>query len=138
MTQDIRWMQRFENYDRALKLLREPFAGDVTALSALERGGTIQRFEVALELAWKTLKDYLEHEGREVSAATPRAVLKEAAVFGILGDAHVWIDMVESRNRLSHTYDGSTFDEVVLAIRDRYLVAFDSLHAWLLERSVSG
>jgi nucleotidyltransferase substrate binding protein (TIGR01987 family) len=135
--QDIRWKQRFENYDRALALLREPFAGDVTALSALERGGTIQRFEVALELAWKTLKDFLEHEGREVAPATPRAVIREAAAFGILRDAQTWIDMLESRNRLSHTYDGSTFDEVVLAIRDRYLKAFVALHAWLLERSAS-
>lgn len=45
--------------------------------------------------------------------------------------------MLESRNRLSHTYDGSAFDEVVLALRDRYLAAFETLHAWLLERSVS-
>ncbi|MBI5167949.1 MAG: nucleotidyltransferase substrate binding protein [Candidatus Eisenbacteria bacterium] len=137
MTQDIRWMQRFENFERALVLLQEPFAGDVTRLSALERGGVIQRFEVALELAWKTLKDYLEHEGRPVSPATPRQVFKEAAAAELVEHGGLWLDMLESRNRLSHTYDGSRFEEAVLAMRDRWLTAFVALHDVLLERRES-
>ena len=78
MTVDVRWRQRFQNYDRAVRLLREPFERDVATLSALEREGTIQRFEVALELGWKTMKDYLEHEGRTLLPVTPRNVVKEA------------------------------------------------------------
>lgn len=135
MTQDIRWQQRFENYERALALLREPFAGDVTRLTALERGGVIQRFEVALELAWKTLKDLLEHEGRTLSPATPRSVFKEAAAAGLVSDGDVWLEMIEARNRLSHTYDGSTFEVAVLSLRDRWLAAFDELSGMLRRRA---
>ena len=134
MHQDVRWKQRFQNFDRAVVLLREPIERDVTTLSELEKEGTIQRFEFALELAWKTLKDYLEFEGRVIDPVTPRNVIKEAFAARILRDGQVWIDMLDHRNLLSHTYDEVTFDKAVLAIRDRYLAAIEDLHLWFMER----
>jgi nucleotidyltransferase substrate binding protein (TIGR01987 family) len=134
--QDIRWKQRFQNFDRAVALLREPFARDVATLSNLEKEGTVQRFEFTVELAWKTLKDYLEFEGQVLDPVTPRNVIKEAFTAGILNDGQVWIDMLNHRNLLSHTYDEATFGTAVLAIRDRYLAAIEELHLWLLERSI--
>jgi nucleotidyltransferase substrate binding protein (TIGR01987 family) len=135
--QDIRWQQRFQNFDRAVLLLREPIERDVTTLSSLEKEGTIQRFEFAVELAWKTLKDYLESEGRVIAPVTPRNVIKEAFAARILGDGQVWIDMLDHRNLLAHTYDAVEFDKAVLAIRDRYLGAFLTLHSWLKARALS-
>jgi nucleotidyltransferase substrate binding protein (TIGR01987 family) len=131
---DIRWKQRFQNFDRALILLREPIERDVATLSALEKEGTIRRFEFALELAWKTLKDFMEYEGRVIDPVTPRHVVKEGFAAHILRDGQVWIDMLDHRNLLSHTYDAAAFDQAVLAIRDRYLAAFEELHIWLMER----
>lgn len=136
MPDDIRWQRRFDNFDRAVVLLREPFGRDVTQLTALEREGTIQRFEFAVELAWKTLKDDLEHEGRTLAPVTPRHVVKEAFSARIIRDGQVWIDMLDHRNLLAHTYDAATFEQVVLAIRDRYLAAIEELHAWLLVRRI--
>jgi nucleotidyltransferase substrate binding protein (TIGR01987 family) len=133
---DIRWKQRFQNFDRAVVLLREPIERDVTTLSNLEKEGTIQRFEFAVELAWKTLKDYLEYEGRVIEPLTPRNVIKEAFAARILRDGQVWIDMLDHRNLLSHSYDAAAFDQAVLAIRDRYLAAIEELHLWFMERSV--
>jgi nucleotidyltransferase substrate binding protein (TIGR01987 family) len=134
MAQDIRWHQRFHNFDRAVVLLREPIERGVTELSPLEKEGTIQRFEFAVKLAWKTLKDYLQLEGREIDLVTPWHVVKEAFAAHILRDGQVWIDMLDHRNLLSHTYDAATFDQAVIAIRDRYLAAIEELHAWFLER----
>jgi nucleotidyltransferase substrate binding protein (TIGR01987 family) len=134
MTADIRWQQRFQNFDRAVVLLREPFERDLGTLSALEQEGTIQRFEFALELAWKTLKDYLEHEGRVVQPVTPRAVIKEAFAARIVADGQTWIDMLDHRNLLSHTYDHRVFAQALVAVRDRYLAAFEQVHEWLLLR----
>jgi len=134
--QDIRWKQRFQNFDRAVILLREPFERDVATLSNLEKEGTVQRFEFTLELAWKTLKDYLESEGQVIDPVTPRNVVKEAFTAGIVNDGQVWIDMLNHRNLLSHTYNAATFDAAVLAIRDRYREAIEDLHLWLLERSI--
>lgn len=134
MTQDIRWMQRFENYDRALKLLREPFDGDVTALSALERGGVIQRFKLVFHLAWGTLQDFFEFEGIAETAGTPHAFIQEAASLGLLSDGAVWLDMLDVHGRLSQTYDESGFEDVVLALRGRYLAAFESLREGYVAR----
>ncbi len=136
MTQDIRWQQRFQNFDRAIVLLREPIERGVDSLSALEKEGTIQRFEFAVELAWKTLKDYLEFQGQIIATLTPRSVIKTAFAARILVDGQVWIDMLDHRNLLSHTYDESTFDRAVIAIRDRYMAALEELHGWFLERRV--
>jgi len=134
MTRDIRWKQRFQNFDRAVVLLREPLKRGIDTLSALEKEGTVQRFEFALELAWKTLKDYLEHEGTVIEPVTPRNVIKEAFAARILGDGQVWIDMLDHRNVLSHTYDSATFEKAVQAIDKRYYLAIDALHAWFMER----
>ena len=118
-----------------MTLLHEPFVRDIATLSALEREGTIQRFEVAVELAWKTLKDYLEYEGQSLQPVTPRNVIKEAFSAGLLTDGQVWIDMLDHRNLLAHTYDAGHIDRAVEAIRDRYLAAFDALHAWFAARA---
>lgn len=134
MILDVRWQQRFQNFDRAVVLLREPIERDVTTLSNLEKEGTIQRFEFAVELAWKTLKDYMESEGKILAPVTPRNVIKEAFAARIISDGQVWIDMLDHRNLLAHTYDEATFDKAVLAIRDRYLNAIEELHLWLMER----
>jgi nucleotidyltransferase substrate binding protein (TIGR01987 family) len=135
MIQDIRWKQRFHNFDRAVALLREPIDRGIETLSDLEKEGAIQRFEVAVELAWKTLKDYLEHEGAVIDPITPRNVVKEGFAARIIADGQVWIDMLDHRNLLSRTYDSVTFEKAVVAVRDRYQAAIEDLHAWFLARS---
>jgi len=128
---DIRWKQRFQNFDRAVHLLSEALAQGPSALSQLEKEGTIQRFEVCLELAWKTIKDYLEHSGVVVQPVTPRQVIKDAFAAKILPDGQVWIDMLDHRNLLSHTYDGSELERAIIALTSRYRPAFEALHTFL-------
>lgn len=131
---DIRWKQRFQNFDRAFVLLREVFDSGIGNLSQLEKEGLSHRFEFAYELAWKTLKDYLEESGIVVNPATPRNVIKEAFSARILDDGQVWIDMMLHRNLLSHTYDGKVFEKVIETVGQRYLSALDRLHIWFLEK----
>jgi len=134
MQPDIRWQQRFQNFDRAVTLLREPFARDVATLSELERAGTIRRFELTVELAWKTLKDYLEQEGQALNPLTPRGSVKAAFAAGILQDDQVWIDMLQYRLLLRHTYDAAMFEAACPTIRDRYQPAIEELHRWFMGR----
>jgi nucleotidyltransferase substrate binding protein (TIGR01987 family) len=136
MAEDIRWKQRFDNFDRAFVLLREVEERGVDSLSQMEKEGAIQRFEFAFELAWKTLKDYLEEIGIVVKPAAPRQVIKEAFTAGILDDAQVWIDMMLHRNLLSHKYDSKVFDEVLRVVTSRYFQAFDRLHDYFLHRVI--
>jgi nucleotidyltransferase substrate binding protein (TIGR01987 family) len=135
MSSDIRWKQRFDNFDRAFVLLREVYERKLDSLSRLEKEGAIQRFEVAFELAWKTIKDYLEESGVVVDPVTPRNVIKEAFTARLLDDADVWIDMMLHRNLLSHTYDIKVFEVVLQALAERYFPAFDRLHeSFLMKR----
>ena len=133
---DIRWKQRFDNFDRAFVLLREVNDRGVDTLSQLEKEGAIQRFEFAFELAWKTIKDYLEQDGIVVKPSTPRNVIKEAFAASLIDDGQVWIDMMLHRNLLSHTYNSKTFDEVLKVVSERYFSAFDQLHEFFISKAV--
>lgn len=136
-SKDIRWKQRFQNFDRAFKLLRSAMEEkSISEFSQLEQEGIIQRFEYTYELAWKTMKDYLQDNGVSLLEVTARSVIKEAYSSKVIQDGQVWIDMMLHRNLLSHTYDFSKFQEVLQAIEDSYLEAFSKFHIWLVERVV--
>ena len=128
---DIRWKQRFQNFDRAFVLLREALENGPDTLNQLEKEGVIQRFEFSFELAWKTLKDFMEQDGFVFATITPRQVLKDAFAAKILPDGQVWIDMLDHRNLLSHTYNLAKFEEAVKMVHEQYLAAFDQLHEFL-------
>lgn len=136
MTPDIRWKQRFQNFDRAYVLLRDAMENGPAALNPLEKEGVIQRFEYSFELAWKTVKDYLEDGGIIFATVTPRQVLKDAFAAKLISDGQVWIDMLDHRNLLSHTYNQANFEKAVEAIHVRYLPAMEALHDFFLQESL--
>lgn len=124
LMQDIRWTQRFSNFDRALKKLTEAVALSKTReLSELEQQGLIQGFEFVHELGWNVLKDFLEYDGIQ-NITGSRTATREAFKQGILQDGQVWIDMIESRNLSSHTYNEDTAMRLVGDILTRYYPAF--------------
>ncbi|MDA1275472.1 MAG: nucleotidyltransferase substrate binding protein [Verrucomicrobia bacterium] len=129
---DIRWKQRFQNFDRAFVLLRQSLENGPAALNQLEKEGVIQRFEYTFELAWKTVKDYLEESGIVFAIVTPRQVLKDGFAAKVIADGQVWIDMVDHRNLLSHTYNVANFEKAVDATAARYLPAMAALHEFFL------
>lgn len=129
MTTEERSRQRFENFTRALGLLREALTFPVAELSDLEREGLVQRFHYTFELAWQVLADRLEHEGVALDVATPRSTVRAAFAAGLLADGELWIDMINDRNRTVHTYDETRLEAVVANVRARYFAAFEALHA---------
>ena len=131
---DVRWKQRFQNFDRASTLLRQALETGTSTLSLLEKEGVIQRFEYSFELAWKTVKDFLEAGGLLITPVTPRQVLKDAFAAKVIANGQVWIDMLDHRNLLSHTYDSCVFEEAVEAIAARYLPAIEELRKFFKTR----
>jgi nucleotidyltransferase substrate binding protein (TIGR01987 family) len=129
MAQDIRWKQRFDNYQRALQQLT--LAIDLLVqrpLSDLERQGLIQGFKFTHELAWNVLKDYLEMEGIQGLVGS-RSTVREAFKRGLVSDGEAWMDMIEKRNLSSHTYNQEVAEIMASAIRERYYPAFIELQA---------
>ena len=127
MTLDIRWKQRFDNFQRALRQLT--LAMELKAqrpLSDLEQQGLIQGFEFTHELAWNVLKDYLEMEGIQGLVGST-STAREAFKRGLVRDGEVWMDMIEKRNLSSHTYNPAVANILALSIAERYYPAFCEL-----------
>ena len=127
-----RWRYRLVNYQRALALLREAMdKRKMSGLNQLETEGAVQRFEFTLELAWNVMKDYLEHEGLAFDQVTPRAVIRKAYQANLTEHGEVWMDALDARNKMSHTYNARVFEQVVGEIADRYLVVMEDLNRLL-------
>ena len=132
---EIRWKQRFQNFSRAYNLLNCALEeNDIDDLSNLEQEGVIQRFEYTYELAWKTLKDYLEYNGVNITEITARSVFKEAYSSGIIKNSEIFIDMMFSRNLLSHTYDFNKFRDILIKVKKDYLPELSDLYLFFMDR----
>ena len=56
--QELRWVLRLNNYEKALESLAAAVAlSKIRPLSELEKQGLIQAFEFTHELAWNVMKD---------------------------------------------------------------------------------
>jgi len=121
--QDIRWKQRFQNFEKALSQLRS--AAHKGDLSDLEKAGLVQVYEFTFELGWKTLKNYLEE--KKVVALYPRDTIRESFNHGLIRDGDTWMDMLEKRNLMSHTYDKEKADVAVSLIINSYMAVFEEL-----------
>jgi nucleotidyltransferase substrate binding protein (TIGR01987 family) len=134
MQKDIRWQQRFSNYKKALQQLGEAVAlSQSRELSDLEKLGMIQAFEYTHELAWSTLKDFLEYKGQTEIYGSKDASRK-AFQLNIIEDGEGWMDMIQSRNKTSHTYNKETAEEIVAAVTTSYYRLFIGLRSRLDKR----
>ena len=123
-TSDIRWVQRFQNYQRAYQLLQS--ALEIKNPSQVERAGIIQFFEMSFELAWKLLKDYLDDEG--FSTRSPRETIKQAFQMQLIIDGHQWLYALNDRNLTVHTYDEDKAIQIENKIRAQYFPLLEQLY----------
>lgn len=121
---DVRWLQRFANYTKALSQL-EKFI-DKIDLSDLEQQGLIQAFEYTFELAWNVIEDYYEFQG-ETDIQGSRDAFRLAFNRGLIQDGDTWMRMIDSRGKTSHTYNEEIVDEIAKAIVESYYYLFDEL-----------
>ena len=130
---DIRWQQRFANLQKAL--------GQLQAAIAEHRRDTanelivialIKAYEFSFELSWKTLKDLLAWNGLDVKL--PREVLKQAFATGLIENGQLWIDMLEQRNLMAHTYDQARANQAAELICLHYWQELQWLRQSLQER----
>jgi nucleotidyltransferase substrate binding protein (TIGR01987 family) len=127
--QDIRWLQRFQNYQKALAQLTQ--AVDLSRqreLSKLEQQGLIQGFEYTHELAWNTLKDFLEARGAAAIFGS-RDTTRAAFTAGLIDQGEVWMQMIQSRNQSTHTYNEEMMTQIVTAVIQTYMAEFTKLQS---------
>ena len=117
--QDIRWKQRFENFNKALSQFAKFI--DKKELNDLEEQGLIQSFEYTHELAWNVMKDFLTFEGIQ-NVIGSRSATREAFNKGLIEEGQIWMDMIISRNESVHTYNEETADKIVHKIKEIYFM----------------
>lgn len=131
MAHELRWQQRFQNFQNALSQLDEAIQLSHTRdLSTLEKQGIIHTFEYTYELAWNTLRDYLKWQGF-VDLAGSRDTIREAFSAGLLDNGDTWMAMLIDRNRTSHTYNEETAEAILKNIRHQYHAQYQALIARL-------
>lgn len=125
-----RWVQRFENFEKALDNFKATIGCiKKEGLNKIYTMALIQAYEIAFELAWKTLKDYLEYNG--IKTDTPRETIKEAFQKNIINNGQIWIEMMEARNKTLHTYREEFARELVSEILNNYAPLLDELQVYL-------
>ncbi|MDA3899730.1 MAG: nucleotidyltransferase substrate binding protein [Spirochaetes bacterium] len=135
MNDDIRWLQRFENYKKVLLNLN--MAVDLAGkreLSDLEKQGVIQSFEFTYEFAWNVLKDYYEAKG-EVGIQGSVDAFRLAFNRGLVSMGEVLLNTVKSRRLSSHSYNEEVAEEIFNLIVGSYIHAFNELQACLIKEA---
>lgn len=125
---DIRWIQRFSNFNKALRQLTK-FV-ETGALNELEEQGVIHSFEYNYELAWNTIKDFYENQG-ETNIQGSRDAIRLAFKRGLIENGEVWMEMIRSRTLTSHTYNEEIAQKIVKAINENYFQEFVKLQGKL-------
>lgn len=126
--EDIRWQQRFSNYQKALMRLSEAVdvlnSQDIVNVLELTllKEGLIQRFEYTHELAWKVMKDYLEYQGY-VDIRGSRDAIRKSLELNIISDRR-WMSTIEACNLTSHNYDDETAENIYGEIIEVYYPLF--------------
>ncbi len=132
-TEDVRWIQRLSNYNKALSQFVEAVNLALSKeLSNLEKQGLIQAFEFTHELAWNVMKDFLEARGNKAIYGS-RDATREAFQTELITKGDIWMDMIKSRNKTSHTYNEETANEIFTKIIEEYYRVFVSFQKVMQE-----
>lgn len=124
---DIRWEQRFSNFEKALQKLteaielvqasensnRSQFIESINyeKLDEIIKEGLIQRFEYTYEMAWNVMKDYASYQGINDLTGS-RDAIRFAFSAKLISDGESWMEMIKSRVLTTHTYNEATANEV--------------------------
>jgi len=131
--QDIRWLQRLSNFNKAFEQLKS-FV-DYPQLNEMEEQGLIKSFEYTYELSWKTLQDLLKYKGYQ-GIIGPKPVIEQSFQDGYILNGKAWMRMHQSRNMTSHTYDQNTAREIIKSIQSDYFELFQQLQNRLYKESL--
>jgi len=117
LEQDTRWKQRFSNFVKVFEHLKN--ALKIQNADIYQKAGMIQFFEMCFELAWNTLKDFLEYEGFK-DIKSPRAAIKKAFEIDLIKNGHILLKLLVDRNLTSHIYDDEIVEIIEKSIRNEY------------------
>jgi nucleotidyltransferase substrate binding protein (TIGR01987 family) len=131
---DIRWKQRFENFENAFLQFKSAIGEFGHSTENIIKEGIIQHFEFTHELAWKVMKDFLMYEGVQ-DVIGSRSATRESFNKGIIANGEEWMNMLETRNLTVHTYQKNILEEQFLKIRDDYFPLIEEFYKNMKKRT---
>lgn len=126
-------LRKFDNFISNLNVLEKAENEDLNNEFVIS--GIIDKFFIQFELSWKVLKELLRYEGKSAAnSGSPREILKAAySVYDFI-DEDIWLDMLKSRNDMTHIYDGEAAKRLVDMIPGKYIPAFKLMEEKVLEK----
>ncbi len=129
----VRWKQRYQNWKKAFLQFEKNL--QIISPNDAEKQGIIKSYEYTFELSWKTLKDYLESIG--ITALSPRDVIKQSFHMQIITDGDTWIDMLNQRNLMAHTYNEELAQKALQLIKEHYYLVIKTLMSYLEQQIIN-
>ena len=86
-------------------------------------------------MLFRSLKDYLEYSGIVFDIIAPRSVIKEAIAAKVIDNGDIWMDALDSRNKMSHTYSYKDFEKIITSIEKNYYPELDNFYLKMLKIS---
>lgn len=124
---ELYYMRKYENFCKALSNLHEGLKLN-EPYSVVEQTGIVGLFEICFEQSWKLMKAVLEDHGRfEDQIGSPRAIIKIAYQCNMIKDGEKWLELLESRNILAHTYSDAEAVEIIRKLKNDYFGLFEEL-----------
>ena len=125
MEQDVRWKQRFQNFEKAFFQLERFMAKEI--LNEFEEQGLIHCFEYTYELAWNVMKDYLNYQGiTEITGSID--AIRQAYNKGLIKQGKEWMQMVDDRIITVHSYNQETTKKIEKRIYKIYIPLFSNFY----------
>ncbi len=117
------YTDRYKSFCNSLESLKRARFRDLNDEFVVS--GTVQKFSLTFDIAWKVMKDMIinYHGISEFATGPPRETLRIAASVGLISDDR-WMDMLADRNRLAHDYDGKIAEKKAKIILEVYLPLF--------------
>lgn len=126
-------MKKFDNYVSNLEILKRAENEDLENEFIIS--GIIYKFFVQFEFSWKVLKELLQYEGKRAAASgSPREILKAAYELYDFIDEDIWLEMLKSRNDMTHIYDGEAAKRLVDSILHRYIPEYIKLRDRIFDK----
>lgn len=119
-----RFEERKQDFSNAVDRLQEGLQAEETQIVI---DGILHRFEFTFELAWKTMKDYLEYMGFVEKTGSPRETIQNGFKQGIIENGEAWINMMLARNSLAHIYDEEESRKIYDKIKGEYIFLLQNM-----------
>lgn len=120
-------MKKYENFCSALQNMKdiykyqEPYDNVVLT-------GLVGLYEITFEQSWKMMKELLEAHGYEEGATgSPKIILKTAYQAGMIKDEKVWLQALQERNNVTHSYNHKIALEIVNKAKSEFYDMFCAL-----------